>query len=108
MWPVDSPVQGRGSGFALSHSVPPNTCVFGQIRWWRVCDQCRGRVATPAEQVPEANRVVAPRREPVSGPGLHTGPVDAEADFPSTLPDYTDGEWQKFLRERQAVIDEYV
>ena len=32
MWPVDSPVQGRGSGFALSHSVPPNTCVFGQIR----------------------------------------------------------------------------
>ena len=28
----DSPVQARGSGFALSHSVPPNTCVFGQIR----------------------------------------------------------------------------
>jgi len=35
MWPIDSPVQGRGSGFALSHSVPPNTCVFGQIRWPR-------------------------------------------------------------------------
>ena len=66
-----------------------------------------GRHATPAEQVPEANRVVAPHREPVSGPGLHTGPVDAEADLASPVSDYTDGEWQKFLRERQAVIDEY-
>ena len=66
------------------------------------------RHATPAEQVPEANRVVAPHPEPVSGPGLHTGPADAEADLPSTLPDYTDGEWQKFIRERQADIDEYV
>ena len=67
-----------------------------------------GRHATPAEQVPEANRVVAPHPEPVSGPGLHAGPADAEADLPSTLPDYTDGEWQKFIRERQADIDEYV
>ena len=67
-----------------------------------------GRHATPAEQVPEANRVVAPRREPVSGPGLHAGPADAEADLASPVSDYTDGEWQKFLRERQAVIDEYV
>ena len=67
-----------------------------------------GRHATPAEQVPEANRVVAPHRAPVSGPGLHTGPADAEADLPSPVSDYTDGEWQKFLRERQAVIDEYV
>ena len=67
-----------------------------------------GRHATPAEQVPEANRVVAPHRAPVSGPGLHTGPADAEADLASTLPDYTDGEWQKFIRERQADIDEYV
>ena len=67
-----------------------------------------GRHATPAEQVPEANRVVAPRRAPVSGPELHTGPVDAEADLASPVSDYTDGEWQKFLRERQAVIDEYV
>ena len=66
-----------------------------------------GRHATPAEQVPEANRVVAPHRAPVSGPGLHTGPADAEADLPSPVSDYTDGEWQKFLRERQAVIDEY-
>ena len=66
-----------------------------------------GRHATPAEQVPEANRVVAPRREPVSGPELHTGRVDAEADLASPVSDYTDGEWQKFLRERQAVIDEY-
>ena len=67
-----------------------------------------GRHATPAEQVPEANRVVAPRREPVSGPGLHTGRVDAEADLASPVSDYTDAEWQEFLRERQAVIDEYV
>ena len=66
-----------------------------------------GRHATPAEQVPEANRVVAPRREPVSGPELHTGPADAQADPASPVSDYTDGEWQKFLRERQAVIDEY-
>ena len=67
-----------------------------------------GRHATPAEQVPEANRVVAPRREPVSGPELHAGPADAEADLASPVSDYTDGEWQKFLRERQAVIDEYL
>ena len=67
-----------------------------------------GRHATPAEQVPEANRVVAPRRVPVSGPELHTGPADAEADLASPVSDYTDAEWQKFLRERQAVIDEYV
>ena len=66
-----------------------------------------GRHATPAEQVPEANRVVAPHPEPVSGPELHTGRVDAEADLASPVSDYTDGEWQKFLRERQAVIDEY-
>ena len=66
-----------------------------------------GRHATPAEQVPEANRVVAPRREPVSAPGLHTGPADAEADPASPVSDDTDAEWQKFLRERQAVIDEY-
>ena len=67
-----------------------------------------GRHATPAEQVPEANRVVAPHPEPVSGPELHTGPADAEADLASPVSDYTDGEWQKFLRERQAVIDEYL
>ena len=66
-----------------------------------------GWYATPAEQVPEPNRVVAPRREPVSGPELHTGRVDAEADLASPVSDYTDGEWQKFLRDRQAVIDEY-
>ena len=38
----------------------------------------------------------------------YAGVADAEADLPSTLPDYTDGEWQKFMRERQADIDEYV
>ena len=67
-----------------------------------------GRYATPAEQVREANRVVAPHPAPVSGPGLHTGRADAEADLASPVSDYTDGEWQKFLRERQAVIDEFV
>ena len=35
------------------------------------------------------------------------GPADAEADPASPVSDYTDAEWQKFLRERQAVIDEY-
>ena len=49
MWPIDSPVQGGGSGFALSHSVPPNTCVFGQIRWPRRSPSAeRGRKASPA------------------------------------------------------------
>ena len=84
---------------------------------WQAADRSGGghaisagddRYAIRPEQVPEANRVVAGRHEPVSGPGLHTGPADAEADVPSTLPDYTDGELQKFLRERQAVIDEFV
>ena len=60
------------------------------------------RHATPAEQVPEANRVVAPHPEPVSGPGLHTGRVDAEADLPSTLPDYTDGATLRIVRAHQA------
>ena len=75
---------------------------------WQAAERSgAGGYATPAEQVPEANRVVAPRREPVSGPELHAGRVDAEADLASPVSDYTDGEWQKFLRERQAVIDEY-
>ena len=52
----------------------------------RPCDRAgAGRHATPAEQVPEANRVVAPRRAPVSGPELHAGPVDAEADLASPV-----------------------
>ncbi len=28
----DRPSQDRGSGYALLHSVPPKTCVFGRIR----------------------------------------------------------------------------
>ena len=51
MWPIDSPVQGRGSGFALSHSVPPNTCVFGQIRLAGV-QPIGGRGAKPQLQQP--------------------------------------------------------
>ena len=61
-----------------------------------------GRHATPPEQVPEANRVVAPRREPVSGPELHAGPADAEADLASPVSDYTDGATARFVRARQA------
>ena len=84
---------------------------------WQAADRSGGGHAisagdgwhtTPPEQVPEASRVVAGRHEPVPAPGLDTGPADAEADVPSTLPDYTDGELQKFLRERQTVIDEFV
>ena len=58
--------------------------------------------ATPAEQVPEPNRVVAPHPEPVSGPELHTGPVDAEADLASPVSDYTDGATTRIVRAHQA------
>ena len=61
-----------------------------------------GWYATPAEQVPEPNRVVAPRREPVSGPELHTGRVDAEADLASPVSDYTDGATTRIVRAHQA------
>ena len=83
---------------------------------WQAADRSGGGHATgagdgwhttPPEQVPDASRVVAPHRAPVPAPGLDTGPADAEADFPSPLPDYTDGELQKVLRERQADIDEF-
>ena len=60
------------------------------------------RHATPPEQVPEANRVVAPHPEPVSGPGLHTGPADAEADLASPVSDYTDGATLRIVRAHQA------
>ena len=61
-----------------------------------------GRHATPAEQVPEANRVVAPHPEPVSGPELHAGRVDAEADLASPVSDYTDGATTRIVRAHQA------
>ena len=106
-----------GLGPRAGRSRRPGRHAAGRYAAWQAAERSgaggyaisagAGRHATPAEQVPEANRVVAPRREPVSGPGLHTGPVDAEADLASPVSDYTDGEWQKFLRERQAVIDEY-
>ena len=56
----------------------------------------------PPFTVPEANRVVAPHRAPVSGPELHTGPADAEADLASPVSDYTDGATARFVRARQA------
>ena len=105
-----------GLGPRAGRSRRPGRHAAGRYAAWQAAERSgaghaisagAGRHATPAEQVPEANRVVAPRREPVSGPGLHTGPADAEADLASPVSDYTDGEWQKFLRERQAVIDEY-
>ena len=58
--------------------------------------------ATPAEQVPEANRVVAPHPEPVSGPELHAGRADAEADLASPVSDYTDGATTRIVRAHQA------
>ena len=61
-----------------------------------------GRHATPAEQVREANRVVAPHPEPVSGPELHTGRVDAEADLAAPVSDYTDGATTRIVRAHQA------
>ena len=60
-----------------------------------------GRHATPAEQV-QANRVVAPHPEPVSGPELHAGRVDAEADLASPVSDYTDGATTRIVRAHQA------
>ena len=107
-----------GLGPRAGRSRRPGRHAAGRYAAWQAAERSgaggyairagAGRHATPAEQVPEANRVVAPRREPVSGPELHAGPADAEADLASPVSDYTDGEWQKFLRERQAVIDEYV
>ncbi len=61
-----------------------------------------GRHATPAEQVREANRVVAPHPEPVSGPELHAGRADAEADLASPVSDYTDGATTRIVRAHQA------
>ena len=61
-----------------------------------------GRHATPAEQVPEPNRVVAPHRAPVSGPELHAGRADAEADLASPVSDYTDGATTRIVRAHQA------
>ena len=106
-----------GLGPRAGRARRPGRHAAGRYAAWQAAERSGGGHAisagagwhaTPAEQVPEANRVVAPHPEPVSGPELHTGPADAEADVPSTLPDYTDGELQKFLRERQTVIDEFV
>ena len=70
---------------------------------WQAAERSgAGGYATPAEQVREANRVVAPRREPVSGPELHTGRVDAEADLASPVSDYTDGATTRIVRAHQA------
>ena len=70
---------------------------------WQAAERSgAGGYATPAEQVREANRVVAPHPEPVSGPGLHTGPADAEADLASPVSDYTDGATLRIVRAHQA------
>ena len=41
-------------------------------------------------------------REPVSGPELHAGRVDAEADLASPVSDYTDGATTRIVRAHQA------
>ena len=70
---------------------------------WQAAERSgAGGYATPAEQVREANRVVAPRRAPVSGPELHAGRVDAEADLASPVSDYTDGATTRIVRAHQA------
>ena len=75
----------------------------GRYAAWQAAERSgAGGYATPAEQVREANRVVAPRREPVSGPELHTGRVDAEADLASPVSDYTDGATTRIVRAHQA------
>ena len=106
-----------GLGPRAGRSRRPGRHAAARYAAWQAAERSGGGHAisagdgwhtTPPEQVPEASRVVAGRHEPVPAPGLDTGPADAEADVPSTLPDYTDGELQKFLRERQTVIDEFV
>ena len=70
---------------------------------WQAAERSgAGGYATPAEQVREANRVVAPHPEPVSGPELHAGRVDAEADLASPVSDYTDGATTRIVRAHQA------
>ena len=70
---------------------------------WQAAERsAAGGYATPAEQVREANRVVAPHPEPVSGPELHAGRVDAEADLASPVSDYTDGATTRIVRAHQA------
>ena len=99
-----------GLGPRAGRSRRPGRHAAGRYAAWQAAERSggggyaisagAGRHATPAEQVPEPNRVVAPRREPVSAPELHAGPADAEADLASPVSDYTDAEWQTFLRER--------
>ena len=45
---------------------------------------------------------MAPHRAPVSGPELHAGRVDAEADLASPVSDYTDGATTRIVRAHQA------
>ena len=81
----------------------PGRHAAGRYAAWQAAERSGvGGYATPAEQVREANRVVAPRREPVSGPELHTGRVDAEADLASPVSDYTDGATTRIVRAHQA------
>ena len=92
-----------GLGPRAGRARRPGQHAAGRYAAWQAAERSgAGRHATPAEQVPEANRVVAPRREPVSGPELHAGRVDAEADLASPVSDYTDGATTRIVRAHQA------
>ena len=98
-----------GLGPRAGRARCPGRHAAGRYAAWQAAERSghaisagAGWHATPAEQVPEANRVVAPRREPVSGPELHAGRVDAEADLASPVSDYTDGATTRIVRAHQA------
>ena len=92
-----------GLGPRAGRDRRPGQHAAGRYAAWQAAERSgAGGYATPPEQVREANRVVAPRREPVSGPELHTGRVDAEADLASPVSDYTDGATTRIVRAHQA------
>ena len=92
-----------GLGPRAGRARRPGQHAAGRYAAWQAAERSgAGGYATPAEQVREANRVVAPHPEPVSGPELHTGRVDAEADLASPVSDYTDGATTRIVRAHQA------
>ena len=89
-----------GLGPRAGRARRPGQHAAGRYAAWQAAERSgAGGYATPAEQVPEANRVVP---EPVSGPELHAGRVDAEADLASPVSDYTDGATTRIVRAHQA------
>ena len=98
-----------GLGPRAGRARRPGQHAAGRYAAWQAAERSggggyaiRAGAGRHAEQVPEANRVVAPHPEPVSGPELHTGRVDAEADLASPVSDYTDGATTRIVRAHQA------